>query len=272
MASNQQQTGEVTSKEYWDNYWGEGTVKFPSYKLSQGIFYTYKLLLADCFDQIRSRTGRTRLKVVDCGCGEGLILRFIAEQFEDIEVWGIEYSEAIEKARVMGDELGLQFNLVRGDLLEEWAPDLQESFDAVVSFGLIEHFEQPNEIMAQMSAALAPGGAMITVIPSFEGLFHFFWKLYDRENYSYHIPVSLDELRELHVDTNLEAVSTYRLGVPMIPGIHNASAFWEKALQKVIKNINGRILRKIYPRQESLDKQYSMVSTLAGVGFKPIRS
>ena len=49
-------------------------------------------------------------------------MRFIAEQFDDVEVWGVEYSDAIDKAKIMGDELGLSFNLVRGDLLKEWEP------------------------------------------------------------------------------------------------------------------------------------------------------
>jgi len=263
-------SGEVTTKEYWDKYWGKGEAKFSSYNLSQGKYYAYKLLLDDCFAKVRARTSRQHLKVIDCGCGEGQILRFISEQFEDVEVWGIEYSDAIEKARSMGDQLGLPFNLIHGDLFDEWPEDQSASFDAVLSFGLIEHFERPNDVIKQMSKALAPGGAMVTVIPSFEGLFHFLWKFYDRDNYAYHIPVTFMQLGELHSDAGLEDVSTYRLGVPTIPGIHNASAAWEKGLQKVIRNLNGRILRKFYRRQQSLDRQYLMVPNVAGVGFKSI--
>jgi len=260
---------EVTSKKYWDDYWGEGEAKFPTYSLTSGLFSSYKLLLDECFDRIRRQTGRTRLSVIDCGCGEGLIMRFIAEQFEDVEVWGIEYSDAIEKARGMGERLNLPFNLVCGDLLKEWDPQFIGKFDAVISFGLIEHFERPNEILSQMAKALTPGGSMITVIPNFEGLFHFFWRLYDRKNYAYHIPVAFDVLGNLHKEIGLENIKTVRLGTPCIPGIHNPTAMWEKILRRIIVNINGRILKKIYPRQEDLSQSYRMVPAVAAFGFKP---
>ena len=50
----------VTTKEYWDEYWGEGEARFPTYKADAGIFHSYKLLLNDCFEKVRERILETR--------------------------------------------------------------------------------------------------------------------------------------------------------------------------------------------------------------------
>jgi len=262
-------TESITTKEYWDQYWGDGKPRFATYDKTRGEFHSYSLLLADSIAKTRARLGDRPLTFVDCGCGEGLILRFIKEQHPDIVVWGIEYSEAVEKARRMGEELGLDFNLIRGDLFEVCRAGAAGPFDLLASFGLIEHFEDPANVLAQLARLVPPGGCVITVIPNFDGMFNFFWKLYDPANYRHHVPISSARLLEIHQDLGLEDVRLHTIGTPTIPGINAATARWQKILTWVLVQINGRIMQRIWPRQASLSRRYPMTPAVACVGWKP---
>ena len=262
-------TSEVTSKEYWDEFWGEGEIKHPVYNIDRGLFYSYKQLFTECFTETRDRLGVDRLSVIDCGCGEGLFLRFMAEQFDYVDVTGIEYSSAIEKSQKMGEDLGLSFDLIRGDIFNDWDPQYLEKFDVVLSVGLIEHFREPTEILHQMYKVLKPGGGMVTIIPSFDGLFNFLWRTYDARNYSYHVPISHRELPVLHAEIGLHDISFFTLGTPTLPGLHDVNTFTSRLIQRTVKLVNSYVLRRIYPvRQPTIRKRYPLVSTVACTGVK----
>jgi SAM-dependent methyltransferase len=259
----------VTDKEYWDSYWGSGAPRYANYDGSRGPFYAYRLLLSECLARTRSRRAAQELKLVDCGCGEGLILRFVHEQFADVELWGIDYSEAIEKARRMARDLGYDFHLVRADLFEVGRSGELGPFDVLISVGLIEHFQDPAELLAKFERMVAPGGCLITIIPNFGGLHDFLWRLYDAANYRHHVPISNSRLLELHRSLGLEDIAFFRLGTPTVPGIHGPSGMGQKLLNQMIVQINGRILQRLWPRQESLGRQFPMTPVVACAGWKP---
>ncbi|MDH5276562.1 MAG: class I SAM-dependent methyltransferase [Gammaproteobacteria bacterium] len=260
----------ITTKEYWDDYWGSGAPRFATYDKSRGVFHALDLLLAECLRRTRERLARDPLRLVDCGSGEGLILRFVHEQHPGVEVWGIEYSDAIEKSRQMAEELGYDFHLLRGDLFELCRPGVTEPFDVLTSFGLIEHFDDPGQVLAQLIQMVEPGGCVITVIPNFDGLFNALWKLYDPGNYRHHIPISNARLLAVHRELGLEDVALYPIGTPTIPAIHDAARSWQKKLNWVIEQVNGRILQPLWPRQVSLQRKYAMTPAVACVGWKPL--
>jgi 2-polyprenyl-3-methyl-5-hydroxy-6-metoxy-1,4-benzoquinol methylase len=262
----------VTTKEYWDRYWGEDKPRFATYDISRGQFHSYHLLLSECLPRTRARLGIRRLRLVDCGCGEGLILRFVREQQPDVDVWGIDYSDAIEKARRMGEELGYDFHLIKGDLFEVCRSGESGSFDVLMSMGLIEHFEDPAWVLTQLARIVTPGGCMITVIPNFDGPFNFFWRLFDPSNYRHHVPISNARLVEMHKAIGLEDVMFHTMGTPSIPGITDAHDKWQKMLNWVLVQINGRILQRVWPRQGSLAQRHAMTPAVACVGWKPLPS
>jgi len=260
----------VTTKEYWNKYWGADKPRYPNYDKSGGLFHSYDLLLSDCIPKTRARLGSRPLKLVDCGCGEGLILRFVSEQHAGVEAWGIEYSDAIERARRMGEELGHDFHLVKGDLFEVCRTGSVGPFEMLISLGLIEHFEDPGSVLTQLARIVSPGGCIITVIPNFAGPFDFFWRLFDPANYRHHVRISHSRLLDIHRALGLEDVSSYALGTPTIPGVTDPIFRWQRLLNWVLVQINGRILQRMWPRQPSLKRRYPMTPAVACVGWKPV--
>jgi SAM-dependent methyltransferase len=59
-------------------------------------------------------------------------------------------------------------------------------FDMVLSFGLIEHFENIKEILQQHIQFLKPGGILFIAIPNFRALNGWVQKQFDEENYNKH--------------------------------------------------------------------------------------
>jgi SAM-dependent methyltransferase len=259
----------ITPKRYWDEYWEGSKSSLPTYDSSAGLFYSYKLLFDYCFEKAKLQRGSDRLSVLDCGCGDGLILRFLAEEFEGLEIHGVEYSDAIESAARLSEKLDQQFNLIHGDLFEVFDESYRDTFDVVLSVGLIEHFDEPELVLAKLTTILKVGGVLISIIPNFNGVYNSLWRLYDSRNYAHHVPIRHDRLIELHREQGLQSVEFFTLGVPTLPGVHGATSVLQKAVRRASIGFTKHLLRRIWPeRQAHLCTRYPVVSTVCCVGTK----
>lgn len=108
--------------------------------------------------------GRTR--VLEAGCGQGQWVKFLCD--EGYDAVGIDYATVgIEQARETWPELGDRFQV--GDLRLMPFPDA--SFDAVVSFGAIEHNEEGiDRPLQEMMRVLKPGGLLYCSVPCYNHL------------------------------------------------------------------------------------------------------
>jgi SAM-dependent methyltransferase len=69
-------------------------------------------------------------------------------------------------------------------------------FDLVVSFGLIEHFEDTSAALSALCRLLRKGGTIVTVVPNMHGTVGLMQKLLNRPIYDIHVPISSRRLRE----------------------------------------------------------------------------
>jgi SAM-dependent methyltransferase len=77
-------------------------------------------------------------------------------------------------------------NFYSGDLFE-FVHNNNHQFDLVCSFGLIEHFENFDELIGMHIRLLAPGGKLIITTPNFRGLMQYLpHKIFDSYNLSKH--------------------------------------------------------------------------------------
>ena len=90
-------------------------------------------------------------KILDCGCGNGLFTRPLVSENR---VTGIDVSEEMLK---IAKENGL--DVVRGSVLE--LPFDKDSFDIVISAGVLQHLENAEQVSYECARVVRPGGAVL---------------------------------------------------------------------------------------------------------------
>lgn len=116
---------------------------------------------------------RPRIKpgmhVLEIGFAPGKMLAWVAKILQ-AKVAGIDYSEVgFAQARRLFDALHIDADLRREDVFANtFAP---RSFDVVYSDGLIEHFDDPREIVHRHLLLLKPGGLALMSVPNFSGIY-----------------------------------------------------------------------------------------------------
>jgi SAM-dependent methyltransferase len=100
--------------------------------------------------------GRT---VLDAGCGEGYGAAHLAATAR--HVLGVDRAEAIAIAAARHAGPRLAFRAADLERLE-----LDERFDLVVSFQVIEHLPDPVGFLRALAACVAPGGELIVTTPN----------------------------------------------------------------------------------------------------------
>jgi 2-polyprenyl-3-methyl-5-hydroxy-6-metoxy-1,4-benzoquinol methylase len=111
-------------------------------------------------DELEPYRGGGRL--LDVGCSIGLFLDLARERGWD--GLGIEFGErALRHAR---EKLGLEVL----DVPLEDAGFADASFDAVALLSVIEHVNEPRQLMRELRRVLRPGGALYLITPNVESL------------------------------------------------------------------------------------------------------
>lgn len=104
-------------------------------------------------------------KVLELGFGDGITFRNLA-QYCDLSV--VEGSKLIVKK---AHEVALELN-VKPKIYESFFEtfDSDEKFDFVFASHVLEHVEEPGEILKKMKVWLAPGGKGIVIVPNSESI------------------------------------------------------------------------------------------------------
>ena len=104
--------------------------------------------------------------VLDMGCGSGLFLTVpLAERFPDIHFVGVDIDDAtIRSAQSNNTQPNVEYLLL--DKL-----DVARHFDVVVASEVLEHVEDPLQLMLDMRRRLVPGGTLVLTIPNGYGPF-----------------------------------------------------------------------------------------------------
>ena len=112
--------------------------------------------LKECQTVLQWLDPKPRERILDIGCGDGFYDRKIAKH--GAKVVGIDIStKGLETARHKNAVEGVEFHHMNAEEL-----DFPEgSFDKVVSFCVIEHFNDDDKVLAGIARVLAPGGRLV---------------------------------------------------------------------------------------------------------------
>jgi len=107
-------------------------------------------------DWIRQHVDLNGSKVVDIGCGGGILTESMAAA--GATVTGIDMAEgALSVARLHQIESGVDVNY-QHSTAEELAANHARQFDVVTCLEMLEHVPHPSEIVSSVHALLRPGG------------------------------------------------------------------------------------------------------------------
>ena len=164
-----------TSEEYWNHVWKDDIrLRLPS-KWNSKVRNIQRLL------KIHIKPG---MKCLEIGCAPGKILSWVAAVLH-AEVAGIDSSQkGFQLAKRLFDALELEADLRCEDIFETSFPP--ESFDLVYSAGVIEHFDDPRDIVKQHVLLLKPGGKALIIIPNYGGIYGQIQQKFDVQNLSLH--------------------------------------------------------------------------------------
>jgi len=109
-------------------------------------------------DYVRERTRLDDMRVLDVGCGGGLLSEALAQR--SARVTAIDLAEDLVKvAKLHGLESGVQVDY-RVQSVESLAAEQPGSFDAVTCMEMLEHVPDPAAILKACATLLKPGGSL----------------------------------------------------------------------------------------------------------------
>jgi SAM-dependent methyltransferase len=130
---------------------------------------TFLRLAYDVWRRQILRLGRwsksEQLDILECGCGPGLLLKFLETWFPSAQLTGLDLAPRL---------LGLAArNTARTRFVQASAEQIplgDDAFDVVVALHLVEHLREPGKFFAEASRVLSPGGLLLIATPNPIGL------------------------------------------------------------------------------------------------------
>jgi len=100
-------------------------------------------------------------RVLDAGCGSGLVSRYLAQHFEGLHLDACDFSQVrVEQAKKLGkDDDGIHYS--HGDVCD--LPFGDDTFDAVVNRYVLEHLAHPQKAVKEFHRVLKPGGEVFLI-------------------------------------------------------------------------------------------------------------
>ncbi|MBL0941523.1 MAG: class I SAM-dependent methyltransferase [Alphaproteobacteria bacterium] len=222
---------------YWDTNWSH--VDFPKqFDHTDTALDNYFNLELDKFFQ-RFLQDKKGLSVLEIGCANSIWPIYFHKYF-DAKVSGLDYSEVgCEKSRALLKHYEVPGNIYCADLFKPPA-DLLQKFDLVVSFGVVEHFENTAECLKSCAAFVKPGGALLTLIPNMPSIIGFIQKYVDRDIYDVHMPLTKQMFKKAHEQANLP-LKEYGYFMSINLGVVNSGVFSNNPFNKYLRHVLSSI-------------------------------
>jgi 2-polyprenyl-3-methyl-5-hydroxy-6-metoxy-1,4-benzoquinol methylase len=189
MAENKADSKKLSSREYWDNVLQSASLPLQVNKKQ----YSPWLINSFFRDIIINENYRT---LIEIGAGSSAWLPFLAKEY-NLKVSGLDYSEP--GCRICEENLkilGIDYDEIIWEDLFKWQSG--KKYDITISLGVIEHFENPEDILKILSSHLNQNGLIITVVPNLMGISGRLTRMFLPDVYRIHKLISKDSLRDLH--------------------------------------------------------------------------
>jgi 2-polyprenyl-3-methyl-5-hydroxy-6-metoxy-1,4-benzoquinol methylase len=103
--------------------------------------------------------------VVDLGCGGGQLLAEVARALPQAKLVGVDLAEAL-LARNRAQSPAVRWVQANLDAPARWSEEDRGRYQAVTAVEVLEHVDQPAQLLANARALLAPGGLLVVTTQS----------------------------------------------------------------------------------------------------------
>ncbi len=197
---------EKATPRYWESLWRDAALPRPLRPHERGVNHFVDRAFHRAFTALFGGRSGGSFRLLEAGCAQSAWLPYFAREF-GCAVTGIDYSPTgCERARRLLAAAGVEGDIVLGSFLEPPAA-LLGSFDAVVSFGVIEHFEVTAVVVQALTRFLKPGGVFVATVPNMAGIVGRCQKALDRAAFEMHQPLTPADLAAATTAAGLEAVT-----------------------------------------------------------------
>jgi ubiquinone/menaquinone biosynthesis C-methylase UbiE len=202
-----------SQKDYVSVIYNEGDKPFTQYpdKLTRYLFSRYKLSKG--------------VKILDLGCGRGDFLRGFIRC--GLDGHGVDRS-------TIAKSVCPEVEILQSDLENEPLPYSDNSFDAVFSKSVLEHFYYPEKLVQEIYRILNPGGLVITMVPDWESIYKTFY-----DDYTHRTPFTLTSLRSIFIINNFNDVKVEKFR--QLPFLWSLP--WLKLFSSIVAAVAPRSLR-----------------------------
>lgn len=140
--------------------------------LSQARIAAYTGVRADIYGLVPANA----MNILDLGCADGSLAAALKQENPARWTAGVEYSETLARRAAERLDQVLQGDLNRPELLQALG---ERKFDCVICADVLEHLQQPAQLLQHLQAHLTPDACVIVSLPNIRHLSAFiaiFWQ------------------------------------------------------------------------------------------------
>jgi SAM-dependent methyltransferase len=252
-------------KQYWNDTWSVSSVPDPVNPLDLSLNNEMRMRFHRRFTDLFALCDTASMRILEIGCAKSAWLPYFAKTF-NLQVLGLDYSPVgCEMAEAGLAKSGVQGKIVCADLFSPPA-DLMSSCDFVVSFGVVEHFEDTTGCIEAMLRFVKPGGLLITIIPNMVGVIGIIQKHLNRPVYDIHQLIDAKAFRRHHETADAEVLEcdyfmSTHFGVCNLNGVPTGTVGWW--LKRMLLGVLTRVSKLVWVFEAAFHKLH------AGRWFSP---
>jgi SAM-dependent methyltransferase len=206
--------GARTESDFWDSQWDDRHRRSISYRLLHSRDFGPKGAFLRLFKSHLPEFQLRNARVAELG---GALSQYLVDLslFEGARITAIDYSPVgISRTKELFAKSGVQGEVIAADVFN-WTYE-GESFDMVLHFGLLEHFDNPEPLLSVSSRLLKPDGVLFFTMPNLGAIGAKLWQRNAPRNYSAHVYHTDQAVAAACSQNGLLLQKTFSFGPPLL--------------------------------------------------------